>query len=222
MGSGGSGPGSTSSKPRNHASPLRSAATTRWRSCPPALGSLLPSPACYRATPSQGWSRCRCPTCHPGWWAWPGAPRAPPRSNGSSQPRHRSGWGVDPPARWSTGRRHFCDCLRLIDLWVCPLGCPGVLSTRVVSRMTSGPPTIVESCPSPSMDLHGGGGRDPLHRVRRPAQGQPGHRPTGRAPDPRRARREEQGRRAAPCSTCGASTRSSPPPHPTVQPGSTA
>ena len=44
--------------------------------------------------------------------------------------------------------------------------------------------------------VQGGGRRGALHRVRQQEEGRAGHRPPGRAPDPRRARVQEAGRRA--------------------------
>ena len=64
-----------------------------------------------------------------------------------------------------------------------------------------------------AVDLPGRGRRDRVHRVRRPTQGRPGAGSADRAPDPRLPGRQAPRRRAGRrCSTCGGSTRSSPPP----------
>ncbi len=50
-----------------------------------------------------------------------------------------------------------------------------------------------------------------VHRVRRAEAGRPGARPADRAPDPRLPRRPDKAAGQDTCSTCGGSTRSSPP-----------
>ena len=67
------------------------------------------------------------------------------------------------------------------------------------------------------LDLPGRGRRDRLHRVRRAEEGRPGARAGSwcagsRTSTPRRTRQPAR----TPCSTCGGSTRSSPPPTPSV------
>ena len=59
------------------------------------------------------------------------------------------------------------------------------------------------------VDLPRRGRRDRLYRVRRTEAVRAGARPAGRAPDPRPQRKKQPGKTA--CSTCGGSTRSSPP-----------
>ena len=65
------------------------------------------------------------------------------------------------------------------------------------------------------LDLSGRGRRARLHRLRCAEEVRPGARAAGGAPDPRLQRRDRTRPPArTPCSTCGASTRSSPPPTP--------